>query len=390
MTLDWPLMENNITREDLAELIAFLEGMPILTASANVRRLEAEWSRWLGVAHSVFVNSGSSANMLTLAALRHLGGEGGEVILSPLGWISDVAAVTLNGFVPVFADIDRRTLALDEEAVLERLNERTRAVLLVHAQGFDGLSDRLLAELERRGIPLLEDACESHGAAHGGRKVGSFGLVSNFSFYFAHHMSTIEGGMVCTNDPDIYQTVRMLRGHGLVREMDDAARKQEYVDAHPDLSRDFIFALPGFNMRNTEIGAVLGLSQLRKLDANNAKRRRNHALFIENLDRDKYFTDFKMEGSCNYAFNLVLARPDAALRERVEKTLRDNRVEFRRGSSGGGNQLRQPYLSRLMPPQHYALFPNTEHVHFFGYYIGNYPDLPETRILALCRLLNAL
>lgn len=390
MTLDWPLMENNITREDLAELIAFLEGMPILTASANVRRLEAEWSRWLGVAHSVFVNSGSSANMLTLAALRHLGGEGGEVILSPLGWISDVAAVTLNGFVPVFADIDRRTLALDEEAVLERLNERTRAVLLVHAQGFDGLSDRLLAELKRRGIPLLEDACESHGAVHGGQKVGSFGLVSNFSFYFAHHMSTIEGGMVCTNDPDLYQTVRMLRGHGLVREMDDAARKQEYIDAHPDLSRDFIFALPGFNMRNTEIGAVLGLSQLRKLDANNAKRRRNHALFIENLDRDKYFTDFKMEGSCNYAFNLVLTRPDAALRERVEKTLRDNRVEFRRGSSGGGNQLRQPYLSRLMPPQHYARFPNTEHIHFFGYYIGNYPDLPETRILALCRLLNAL
>lgn len=390
MTLDWPLMENNITREDLNELIEFLKGNPILTQSENVRAFEKEWSEWLGVKHSVFVNSGASANLITLAALRAVKGDGGEIIVPPLGWVSDVAAVIQNGFTPVFADINPRTLAMDDEAVISKLTPRTKAVLLIHVQGFNGLTDRLIETLESRDIALIEDVCESHGACHKGKKCGTFGLASNFSFYFAHHMSTIEGGMVCTNDDRLYQVLRMLRSHGMLRESSDDELKESYFREHPDLSPHFIFILPAYNVRNTEIGGVLGRVQLKKLDANNEKRKRNFSLFLNGLDPDKYYTDFDLGDSCNYAFNLVLRHADNDFRDRVERFLAENKVEFRRGSSGGGNQLRQPYLKGYVPEGEYRNYPQVDHIHFYGYYIGNYPDLSEEKIETLCRRLNEL
>src|SRR5262249_6469401 len=217
----WPLMKNNIAREDLDTVCDLLrQDDPVLTQSSNVRAFEAEWSRWLGVRHSVFVNSGSSANLLTLAALKELYGPGGEVIVPTITWVSDIAAVLHCGFEPVFVDVNPRTLGMDNEQVLARFTPRTRAVFLTHVLGYNALGWPLLDELQRRGIPLLEDVCESHGATFAGRKLGTFGLASNFSFYYAHHLSTIEGGMVCTNNTDFYEAVRMLRGHGLVRELD--------------------------------------------------------------------------------------------------------------------------------------------------------------------------
>lgn len=390
MPLDWPLMENNITSTDLEELITFLKTTPILTQSSNVQAFEQEWSDWLGVKHSVFLNSGSSANLLSLAALRILKGEGGEVIVPPLGWISDIAGVLQCGFTPVFADINPRTLGMDDEAVIRKISPRTKAVLLVHVQGFNAVTQRLLDVLAERGIPLIEDVCESHGATFNEKKCGTLGLMSDFSFYFAHHMSTVEGGMVSTDDAEVYQILRMLRSHGMVRESTDGALKARYTAAHPDLSPDFIFAFPAYNMRNTEIGAVLGRSQLKKLDANNAKRRRNLELFLNNLNPEKYRTDFATEGSCNYAFNLILKHPSEDLRDKVVAMLREQKVEFRRGSSGGGNQLRQPYLKGIVPEDEHLRCPETDHVHFFAFYIGNYPDLSGEKILRLCALLNNL
>jgi len=386
MTINLPLMEDNITGEDLDDLITFLRGMPRLTQGDQVRAFEEEWSTWLGVRHSLFVNSGSSTNMMTMAALKHHQGLG-EVIVPTLTWVSDIVSVIQQNFTPVFVDINPQTLAMDTDAVIQKLNENTRAVFLTHVQGFNGLTDRLLTTLEERKIILIEDVCESHGATFKNRKCGSFGYAANFSFYFAHHMSTIEGGMICTNDSDYYETLRMLRSHGMVREMNSSKRKDAYTEAHPDLSPDFIFALPGWNFRNTEIGAVLGRSQLRRLDANNERRQHNLKLFLKHLDPTMYRTDFAVEGASNYAFNLILAQPDPALRDAVEEALRYAKVEFRRGSSGGGNQLRQPYLSI---PWHPADFPEVEHVHFYGYYIGNFPGLDEERILQLCERLNAV
>jgi CDP-6-deoxy-D-xylo-4-hexulose-3-dehydrase len=382
-------MRNNISRDDLDAVIELLrQDDPILTASKNVRAFEEEWSAWLGVKYSVFVNSGSSANQATMAALRLRGP--GEIIVPTLTWVSDIASVLQAGFTPVFVDIDPRTLGMDRRQVLQKITPRTRAVFLTHVLGYNALSQELLDGLRERNVPLIEDVCESHGATFRGRKLGTFGLASNFSFYYAHHLSTIEGGMVCTDDPDLYQTLRMFRAHGMVREASDEAVRARYRTDHPDLNPDFIFAFPAFNFRSTEINAVIGRSQLKRLDANNQARTRNLKTFLAHLDSRKYRTDFDTDGSCNYAFTLILRRPDAALRDRVEQTLRANGIEYRRGTAGGGNQLRQPYLRPHLPPREWEKYPNVDHVHFYGYYIGNYPDLPEDDVRRLCELLNAL
>lgn len=389
--LSWPLMRNNILREDLDAVIRLLQqDDPILTQSKNVRAFEEEWSSWLGVKHSVFVNSGSSANLVTLAALRELHGPGGEVIVPTITWVSDITAVLHAGFEPVFVDIDPRTLGMDNRQVLEKLTTRTRAVFLTHVLGYNGLSRELLDELAARNIPLIEDVCESHGATFEDRKLGTFGWASNFSFYYAHHLSTIEGGMVCTDDTDLYEAVRMLRGHGMVREMDCPARKRASADEYPDLNPEFIFAYPGFNVRSTEVNAVIGRSQLRRLDAMNQRRTDNLMLFLRNLDPDLYRTDFAAEGSSNYAFTLILREPRQDLCDRVMTTLRENGIEFRRGTAGGGNQVRQPYLRSRLGESAWKQFPHADHVHFFGFYIGNYPSLEADRVLMLCDLLNGL
>jgi CDP-6-deoxy-D-xylo-4-hexulose-3-dehydrase len=196
--------------------------------------------------------------------------------------------------------------------------------------------------------------------------------------------------MVSTDDPDLYERLRMLRSHGMVREARSEALRASYAERYPDLHPDFIFAFPAYNMRNTEIGAVIGRSQLRRLDGQNARRRENLDVFLTYLDPDKYRTDFAATGNCNYALTLILRRPDEDLRDRVMQALRENRIEFRRGTSGGGNQLRQPYLKALLGDRAYLDFPETDHVHFFGFYIGNYPDLEPDRIVDLCMMLNAL
>lgn len=391
MAAKYPLMRNNIAREDLDAVIAHLrQDDPILTNGPQCVAFEQEWSKWLGVKYSVFVNSGASANLLSMALLKIRHPEGGEVIVPPLTWISDVATVLQNGFTPVFADIDPRTLAMAPQQILAKITDQTRAVFLTHVQGFDGLTDGLIAELDKRGIPLIEDVCESHGATHNGRRLGSIGWMSNFSFYYAHHMSTIEGGMVCTDDAEVYQQIRMLRSHGMVRESNDADCRTAWREANPELNPDFIFAYPAYNVRNTEIGAIMGRSQLKRLDANVLRRTQNLQRFLERIDDKRYQTDFKLEGSSNYAFNLIMKAADPEYVQRLMATMRETGIEFRRGSAGGGNQLRQPYLRGIVPKDHHLAFPHTEHVHFYGFYIGNFPDLRDDEIDAICRIVNAV
>jgi CDP-6-deoxy-D-xylo-4-hexulose-3-dehydrase len=389
--MKYPLMRNNILREDLDAVIAHLkQDDPILTHGANVRAFEAEWSQWLAVRYSVFVNSGASANLLTMAILKIRHPQGGEVIVPPLAWVSDIASVLQNGFKPVFADIDPRTLAMHPAQILAKITDRTRAVFLTHVQGFDGLTDELMDELKRRDIPLIEDVCESHGATHKGRKLGSFGWISNFSFYYAHHMSTIEGGMVCTDDPQVYEQVRMLRSHGMVREASDPAVRTAWQAANPELNPEFIFAFAAYNMRNTEIGGIMGRSQLKRLDRNVKRRTENLLRFLNRIDPEKYRTDFKLEGSSNYAFNLILKHPDPDLVQGLMQKMRDTGIEFRRGSAGGGNQIRQPYLKGIVPDGHHLDFPEIEHVHFYGFYIGNFPDLRDEEVDEICAIVNSV
>jgi CDP-6-deoxy-D-xylo-4-hexulose-3-dehydrase len=323
-----------------------------------------------------------------MSILKQMFPNGGEVIVPTITWVSDIASVLQCGFTPRFVDVTLPTIAMGTEQILQNLNSNTRAVFITHAQGFDALTDELVDELRKRNILLIEDVCESHGAMHNDRRLGSIGQISNFSFYYAHHMSTIEGGMVCTNDPEIHQLARMFRSHGMVRELTNEQMKDDYQIEYPDLNPDFIFAIPGFNMRGTEIGGVLGLSQIERLDSNVVRRNQNHELFLSEIDRNRFFTEFKLDGSSNYAFNLIIRDPDVGFRDRLVAHMRKNGIEHRRGSAGGGNQLRQPYLKDIVPSGEHEKFPVAEHIHFFGFYLGNYPELSLTDVSKVCDILN--
>lgn len=385
----WPLMNENILREDLDQIILYLQqDNPKLTNGPKVREFEKAWSNWLGVKHSIMVNSGASANDLTLLTLKEIKGPG-EIILPPLTWVSDVSAVIRAGFTPKFVDIKMETLAMDPELIDKAITPATRAVFGTHVLGLNGNSKSLLDLLANKGIPLLEDVCESHGATFQGRKLGTFGLASNFSFYFGHHMTTIEGGIICTDDDDFADIARMMRSHGLVRESKNQVTKDRFKSEFPDLNSEFIFSYAAHNMRPTEINGILGLSQLPRLDSNVDSRTRNFKLFLEGLDPQRFFVEFDVEGSSNFALMVILRDADPVLQRKLEEFLVENQIEFRRGLAGGGNQLRQPYLRKIMQFDP-AKFPNVEHVHFYSFYVGNYPELKSETITWFTDSINNL
>jgi CDP-6-deoxy-D-xylo-4-hexulose-3-dehydrase len=382
-----PLMNDNIDKEDISSLIEFLsqEKIPKLTNGPKVVEFENAWGQWLGTKYNLMVNSGASANELTMLALAHLFGEG-EIIVPPLTWISDISSVLFAGHKLVFVDVNFNNLSFDIDKLKSAITINTKAIFLTHVLGINGLTDELLEICEQNNILLIEDVCESHGTTFQGCKVGNFGFASNFSFYFAHHMSTIEGGMISTNNWEFYQICRALRSHGMTREMTSDSMKISIAMDNPDLNPDFIFLRPAHNFRSTEINAVIGLSQLPKLDDKNQQRIDNFNYFMSELDQEKYHTEIDIEGNCNYAFIVILKDDDFAKRNDIERKLRNSGIEFRRGLSGGGNQMRQPFFKSTY--KDFSDYPNIEHIHNFSWYIGNYPGLEKEKITKLLEVLN--
>ncbi|OUX37104.1 MAG: CDP-4-keto-6-deoxy-D-glucose-3-dehydrase [Candidatus Pelagibacter sp. TMED273] len=383
-------MENNIDSNDINKIINFLKKKPKLTAGKKCYEFEKKWSNWLGAKYSVFVNSGSSANFLTLAALKYFlkNSKRKEIIVPTIAWNSDIVSVIRNSFIPKFVDINLNNLSMNVDEIIKKINSNTAAVLIAHIQGFNAINKKLLDVLKKKKIFLIEDVCESHGANYLKKKCGTFGLASNFSFYYAHHMTTIEGGMISTNNKKFYDLCYRMKGHGLVRESKFRSTKNYYKKKYPDLNDEFIFSHHGFNFRNNEIGAVLGLNQLKRLNKNIKSRNKNFHLFLKMLDKSKFFVDFDTKGISNYAFPIILLKKNIKYRDKFEKHLTKHKVEFRRGNAGGGNQLRQPYLKNFIKFKS-TDFPNTEYVHFYGYYIGNYPDFSKKNIIKLLKILNS-
>ena len=383
-----PLMNDNIDKEDINSVIDFLsqDNIPKLTNGPKVVEFENAWGQWLGTQYNLFVNSGASANELTMLALAHIVGEG-EIIVPPLTWISDISSVLFAGHKLVFVDVNFENLSFDIEKLKSAITPETKAIFLTHVLGINGLTDELLEICDKNNILLIEDVCESHGTTFQGCKVGNFGFASNFSFYFAHHMSTIEGGIISTNNWEFYQVCRALRSHGMTREMTSTTMKQSIALENPDLNPDFIFLRPAHNFRSTEINAVIGLSQLPKLDSKNQERIDNFNYFMSKLDSEKYHTEVNIEGNCNYAFIVILKNANMDDRNSLEAKLRENGIEFRRGLSGGGNQMRQPFFKSVY--KDFSYFSVIEHIHNFSWYIGNYPGLEREKINKLLEVLNA-
>ena len=387
------LMHNNFIKEDFIEVKKlFNKKNPILTQSKKVLEFEKKWSKWLGVKYSTYVNSGSSANYISISILKEINKnpKKNEIIVPALTWVSDINSVILNNFKPVFVDINLNNLSMDIEQVKKKINKKTLAIFITHAQGFNGLNSELIKIIKKKKIFLIEDVCESHGAKFKEKKLGNYGSISNFSFYFAHHMTTIEGGMISTNDKKIYELSRVFRSHGLLRETNNPRFEKQQIRKYSHLSPQFIFLYPTLNFRNNEVGAVIGISQLRRLDINNKKRIKNFKFFLKLLDENKYFKNYDLKGSCNYAFPIILKTKSLKKRDNFEKVLTKHNIEFRRGNAGGGNQLRQPYLRKYLKVKSFKNFNNVEQVHNFGYYIGNYPSLKNTKIKKICKILNKI
>ena len=392
--MKFPLMKNNLLEKDFLPVINLLKQKdPILTSGPKVKEFEKAWSDWLGVKYSVFVNSGSSANLLCLALLKDKFPMGGDVIVPPFTWSSDISSIIWMGFNPIFIDIKFSTLGLNSELVIREceVNKKIRAIFLTHAQGINGLDQKLLDYVRKNNIFLIEDVCESHGVKiFNGKKAGTLGDFSCFSFYYAHHMSTIEGGMVCTNDQEFYEELRMLRSHGMVREINNEKKKQFWINEYKDLNEKFIFTRPAFNLRNNEIGAIIGLEQLKRLDWIVKKRSDNFKFFLDLLP-DWCFKDFNLEGQSNYAFNLILKKADPKLMKNLQARLEKNEIEYRRGSAGGGNQMRQPYVRKIYNFSNEDIkniAPITDHIHFYGMYLGNYPELDFESIKEIVNIIS--
>ena len=388
-----PLMYNNFLKSDFSEVKKlFNKKNPILTQSKKVSEFEKKWSKWLGVKYSTFVNSGSSANYISISLLKTINKNKNknEIIVPSLTWISDISSVILNGYKPVFVDIKLNNLSMNIDEVIKKVNKKTLAIFITHAQGFNGINKKLLKLVKKKKIYLIEDVCESHGATFKNKKLGTFGLISNFSFYYAHHMTTIEGGMICTNDRKVYETTKILRSHGMARESKNKNYEKKIIKKYKNLSPQFIFLYPTLNFRNNEIGACIGINQLKKLNSNNQKRTSNFNYFLKNLDKKKYWKNFNTTGSSNYAFPIILQTSNLKKRDHFEFILKKKGIEFRRGNAGGGNQLRQPYLKEYTKNIRLEKFPNVEKVHFFGYYIGNYPDLSKDKINLIVNILNKI
>ena len=383
----WQLINDSITDGDKKAMVDFINTPDQrFTNGVKVKEFEKAWSEYLGCEYSVFVNSGASANYIMTSIMKETHGLGG-VIVSPLGWVSDVAPLVNLGFTPVFVDVSFENMSITLDNIKAAVTDKTVGVCLVHVLGFNAISEELVDFCKDNELFLMEDCCESHGVEHNGTKVGTFGDVSNFSFYFGHHITTIEGGVVCTNDKKLYDYAKLFRSHGMTREASPELRKT-FEQSHPDLNPLFTFGVPGYNFRNQEINAVLGLEQLKRLDFNCEQRSKNFILWVNSLTETKFRVDYEQNGNSNFALPLILQEKDLELFRNCCRLLEEEEVEYRVGTAGGGNQARQPYLDGYDVIKHDLK--NVDHIHEYGLYIGNHPELVDENIVNLCEKLNSL
>jgi len=336
-------MKNNITLSDRFNLAKFVLTSDRFTNGKMVRKFEDEWSKWLGSKYSLYVSSGSTANYLLLSAVKELYNlkDGDKVLVPSCTWVTNVGPVIQLGFTPIFCDINIKNFSFCEED-LEYIAEKhpdIKLIFVTHLIGFSANTERYRTLFPN--ALILDDICESHGCKSlDGSKRGSDSLGATFSFYFGHHMTTVEGGMVSTNNYELYDLMRMKRSHGLARE---STRYREYSEQYPDISNQFLFITDGYNFRNHELCAVIGLSQLKRLDKYIQKRNQNYKKFVELIS--KYESNFYIplipQTCSNFCFPLICKTKE--LSDKLKLIFDEVGIEHRPIISG--NLLKQPFLS---------------------------------------------
>lgn len=367
----YPLAFDSWGREERAAIMRVL-GRGRYTMGLEVAAFEREFADWVGAGYAAMVNSGSSANLLAIAALT-LDGRlrpGDEVIVPAVSWSTTYFPVHQHGLTLRFVDVDPLTLNIDPALVEAAVTDRTRAVFAVNLLG----NPCAFAELERicaaHRLVLLVDNCESLGAEYQGREAGAFGALGTYSFFFSHHLQTMEGGMVVTNDRRLWEMLRSLRAHGWVRDLPETSAI--YPKAERDWFDDaFRFVLPGYSVRPLEMSGAVGREQLRKLARQLEARRRNARAFMEAFGCAPWFEPYIESGSSSwFGFPVRLTGELKGRRREVIEHLRANGVETR--PIVAGNFTRHPVMAHLNVAPHGADdFPVADRAHLDGFFLGN-------------------
>ena len=262
-----PLAVPSYNHEEVIESIDSLLSTCV-TMGSKVKQFEEKFAKYIGTKHAIMVNSGSSANLLSLAILTNPSfsqklNSGDEVITPALTWSTTVYPIVNNGLKPVFVDVDPLTFCLDENKIEEAISKNTKAIMPVHLLGNTANMSKIRDIANRHDLFVIEDSCEAHGAEFNGKKVGSYGDMSTFSFFLSHHITTIEGGMMLTNNEELFELGKSLRAFGWIRELD---KKNEIKNQFPEIDPRFLFLNLGFNIRPTEIQGAFGIHQIDKLE----------------------------------------------------------------------------------------------------------------------------
>jgi CDP-6-deoxy-D-xylo-4-hexulose-3-dehydrase len=379
----WKLQENIVHDAELDELITFTKETKRFTQFTKVKEFEKAYAEWQGCRYCVFVNSGSSANLVLVNALKEMHGwlDGDEVIVPAVTWPTTVTPVMQFGLKPVFVDANLSDLSFDYDHLERSITPRTRAIFVAHLLGFPADMRRLNEIAKAHDLVVIEDCCESHGAKLDGVKVGNMGAAGTFSFYWGHHITSIEGGMICTDDEELYKMCVLKRSHGLAREL-PAEYHPEIKARYPDIDFSFLFLTDGFNFRNTEFNAVLGLIQLKSLDNFIKIRNRNYLRFVEICSRypDDLIT-LKAEGISSFALPFLFRNMER--KKAFQEVILAAGIESRPLISG--NLLRQPFLRQFYIPKD---FPNADFLHTNAFYVGNNQYVGDDKLQFLGTLLR--
>ena len=375
-----PLAKNTIDNSDIDKLIDWLKTYPRLTKGPLTLQLEEKFSKWLGKKYSVFCNSGSSANLLMLSVLNEINSLGmGRVVVPSVSWATDLAPVIQLGFKPYLCDCNMEDLSVDLEHLEYIFKEkRPSALIFVSVLGLVPNMDKIVELCERHDVILLEDTCESMGCEYKGKKLGTFGEMSSFSTFFGHHISTIEGGFVSTDNKDLYELLVSLRSHGWDRDLDKETQlKLQKKWNVSEFNSLYTFYYPGYNLRSTDLNAFIGLGQIDKLDKICEKRNENFKIYQRELE--KISPNIKERGFVsNFAYPVI--HPN---RDKIVKDLQDNDIEVRPMICGSMGT--QPFYVKEWGRKE---LPNVTMVDLCGFYVPNHPKLTPDEIEFISNIIN--
>lgn len=377
------LAEDTISKQDIDELISWLKTNPILTKKDRTLEFEKKFATWLGTKYAVFVNSGSSANLAAMYSLIQTNKlKNNKIIVPAISWATTVAPAIQLGLQPIMCDCNMNDLGLDLnhlEAIIK--NEAPSLLILVHVLGFPCSNIEYIKDLcIINNIRLIEDTCESVGSKFNNKKLGTFGDFSTFSFFFGHHFSTIEGGMVCTDDKEIYNLITSIRSHGWDRDLEPEVQKSLRNQYNiNEFNAFYTFYYPGFNLRSTDLQAKIGLIQLDKLESIVSTRNKNYEYYHNAIKNSYWMINPSSESFVsNFCYPIITPNKD-----RLVSALKDSGIECRPLICGSIGQ--QPFWYNLFGK---TSLPNADIVHEYGLYLPNHCSLTQEDLEYIVDVVN--